>query len=59
VNDRTWLSADDCSLSDLVAVTNVTTSLDDYPWAAQVIDDVLIWPIPTAAGCCRTSWSRP
>jgi len=38
-----WLSVDDCSVADLITVTDSETSIADYPWAAQVLDDILIY----------------
>ncbi len=46
MSGRMWLSAADCSLDDLIAITEVGTSLSDYPWAAQVVNDVLLYSAP-------------
>lgn len=43
MNGGMWLSAEDCSLADLMAITSETTSISDYPWAAQVLDGVLLY----------------
>jgi len=38
-----WLSVDDCRLSDLTALTEAGTDIDDYPCASRVVDDVLVY----------------
>ena len=52
---RTWLSVDDCFVEDLAAVTAAGTSLADYPWAAQVVDDVLMY----SAAALRPAMTDP
>ncbi len=39
----TWLHADDCSLDDFRAIVEVTTDGRDYPHAADVVDNVLVY----------------
>jgi ectoine hydroxylase-related dioxygenase (phytanoyl-CoA dioxygenase family) len=39
----TWLSAEDCRLEDLLAITSVPTRLDDYPYAQDLQDGVLVY----------------
>lgn len=50
-----WLSADDCSLADLIAITSEVTSVSDYPWAAQVLDGVLLY----SAAALRPTMADP
>ena len=38
-----WISADDCRLSDLLAVLEEQTRLDDYPHATRVEQQVLVY----------------
>src|ERR1700712_2404736 len=42
----TWFSTDDCRLPDFRAVVEQTTSLADYPHAAAVEQNVLIYDNP-------------
>ena len=39
----TWLHADDCSVDDFRAIVEVTTDGRDYPHAADVVDNVLVY----------------
>ena len=39
----TWLDADDCSVDDLRAIVEVTTDPRDYPYAADAVDNVLVY----------------
>ncbi len=55
MNGGMWLSADDCSLDDLIAITNEVTSVSDYPWAAQVLDGVLLY----SAAALRPTMADP
>ena len=43
VRTSTWLHADDCSVDDLRAIVEVTTDGRDYPHAADVVDNVLVY----------------
>lgn len=52
---RAWLSAEDCAVEDLESITSVGTSLADYPWAAQVLDDVLLY----SAAALRPTMTDP
>jgi ectoine hydroxylase-related dioxygenase (phytanoyl-CoA dioxygenase family) len=38
-----WLSTDACRLDDLIAITGVTTDLAEYPFAADVVDGVVVY----------------
>ncbi|MCY1139768.1 phytanoyl-CoA dioxygenase family protein [Actinoplanes sp. Pm04-4] len=40
----TWFTAADCDLDDFRAVCEQKTELSDYPHAADVVDNVLIYP---------------
>ena len=42
-SDRVWLSADNCRVEDLAALTGQTTNLADYPFADSVQSNVLIY----------------
>src|SRR5689334_14488683 len=39
----TWFTADDCRLDDFRALVEQKTDLTDYPHAADVVDNVLIY----------------
>ena len=39
----TWLNPDDCSLPDLRALVEVTSDRRDYPYAADVVDNVPVY----------------
>lgn len=39
----TWLHADDCSIDDFRAIVEVTTDARDYPHAADIVDNVLVY----------------
>lgn len=41
--EATWLSADRCRLADLLSVLDDTTRLEDYPHAARVEQQVLVY----------------
>ena len=41
----TWLSASDCSLDDLLAITAVGTDIDQYPHAHEVVSGVLVYDV--------------
>jgi ectoine hydroxylase-related dioxygenase (phytanoyl-CoA dioxygenase family) len=43
VRSTTWLHADDCSVTDLRAIVEVTTDQRDYPHAADIVDNVLVY----------------
>ncbi len=43
VRGSTWLHADDCSVDDMRLVVEVTTDRGDYPYAADVVDNVLVY----------------
>lgn len=55
MTDPTFLSAADCSVEDLVAITAAATSLSDYPWAAQVLEGVLLY----SAAALRPTMADP
>ncbi|HJV12281.1 MAG TPA: phytanoyl-CoA dioxygenase family protein [Propionibacteriaceae bacterium] len=38
-----WYSPDSCSVGEFRQVVEISTRLDDYPWADDVIDNVLIY----------------
>lgn len=38
-----WISTDDCRLADLLAITGTTTSKADYPYAADVVQGVVVY----------------
>ena len=54
----TWFTAADCRLDDFRALVEQKTELSDYPHAADVVDNVLIYPgdLRGHAGRCRPSW---
>lgn len=48
-----WLSAADCRLEDFRALVEVTTSLDDYPHAAEVVANIPVYEGPAVVDVCR------
>ncbi len=55
MSDDIWLSAADCSVADLIAITSEPTDVSDYPWAAQVLDGVLLY----SAAALRPTMADP
>ena len=42
-SDVGWYSTDSCSVANLRAVVETTTNLSDYPWADEVVANVLVY----------------
>jgi ectoine hydroxylase-related dioxygenase (phytanoyl-CoA dioxygenase family) len=42
-SDRVWLSAEGCSIDDFAALVERTTNKADYPFAADVVSNVLVY----------------
>jgi ectoine hydroxylase-related dioxygenase (phytanoyl-CoA dioxygenase family) len=42
-SDRVWLNGDECRLDDFTALVERTTTLADYPFAREVVSNVLVY----------------
>jgi hypothetical protein len=54
-----YMSADDCRLSDLVDLVSQKTSLDEYPYAQAVEENVLIYDGPRLRAALSRATERP
>jgi ectoine hydroxylase-related dioxygenase (phytanoyl-CoA dioxygenase family) len=42
-SDRVWLAGDECQISDFAVLVERTTSLADYPFAQEVVSNIVIY----------------
>lgn len=57
-NRRVWYTEADCDLDDLKALIDRTTELADYPHAATVEKNILIYRSADVVAACRTAEGR-
>ena len=57
-SDRVWLTADECHLEDFAALVERTTNPADYPFAAEIVSNVLVYDAAAVRGAAASPDSR-
>jgi len=57
-SNRVWFGADECHLEDFVALVQRTTDPSDYPFASEVVSNVLIYDAAAVSDAAVTPETR-